>query len=451
MKPGLRRRELLLAMTAVAARPAAGESPASDDRFDGSAFRIPGEFEPLAAIWLGYDAGHEEFTAALIHALHGRVALKMLVQTEADAETARSAWKRRGVAGDDIEYLIEPQAFYFLRDATVFTVGREAAELGAIDFRWTQYGLPGWCQRRHADDGEKAALCEEGVDELRDGLDRAISQLAGARCFESELAMEGGGVECNGQGLLIANQALWTQRNPGLDVPAIERELLRLPGVAKVVWLPEGLAQDPLHRSTIVGQHVAWGTGGHTDEFVRFADPRTVLLAWPEDVDARSHPVARLNRERMQRNLAALQRARGVDGKPLRILKVPLPRIVERRVFLSAAADTAYSAQWTAAFFPAEEQRREGEPVLQVASTSYLNFVIANDLVLLPDYTAHGTPKSLQVRVQRIFEQAFPRREIRFIDAIGANWVGGGAHCATLSEPLPGAGLREARYRSRPA
>jgi hypothetical protein len=25
---------------------------------------------------------------------------------------------------------------------------------------------------------------------------------------------------------------------------------------------------------------------------------------------------------------------------------------------------------------------------------------------------------------------------VRFIDAMTANWVGGGAHCATLGEPL---------------
>jgi len=57
--------------------------------------------------------------------------------------------------------------------------------------------------------------------------------------------------------------------------------------------------------------------------------------------------------------------------------------------------------------------------------------------VLLPDYRAHGTPLALHGQVQRVMAQAFDGRQFRFVDAVGANWVGGGAHCATLSEPAP--------------
>ena len=202
-----------------------------------------------------------------------------------------------------------------------------------------------------------------------------------------------------------------------------------------MIWLHAGLAQDPLHRATITGRHVAWGTGGHTDEFVRFVDPRTVLLAWPDAAEAARHPVARLNLQRMQRNHDILVRSTDLQGRPLRVLKLPLPRTIERRVFLSAAADAALSREWTAESFPAHERRRQGDWVMQVASSSYLNFVLANGLVLLPDYRAHGTPQALQDRVQRVIESALPGRELRFIDAMAANWVGGGAHCATLSEP----------------
>ena len=63
------------------------------------------------------------------------------------------------------------------------------------------------------------------------------------------------------------------------------------------------------------------------------------------------------------------------------------------------------------------------------------NFVVANSLVLVPGYLAHGTPLATQERAQRVLEQAFPRRSLRFIDAITLNWVGAGPHCATLNEP----------------
>ena len=106
-------------------------------------------------------------------------------------------------------------------------------------------------------------------------------------------------------------------------------------------------------------------------------------------------------------------------------------------MFLSASADHAESKEWTAEFFPPRERRREGDPVIQVASASYLNFVVANGVVVLPSYLAHGTARATQERVRRLFAEIFAGRQIEFVDAISANWVGGGPHCATLNEPLP--------------
>lgn len=405
-------------------------------RVDAVHFRVTADFEPAAAVWLGFDDGHRGFTAALAAALQPHVPLRMLVRDEDAASAARTLLADAGVRVAEVEIHLDPLALYFMRDVAVFATGPEA-QLAVVDFRWTYYGLPGWCRARHANDPDRAVACIGSADAARNAIDRTIAELRGAQLFESELTAEGGGIEVNGRGLILANETLVRQRNPGRSRDELERIHLRLPGVRKVIWLPEGLAEDPQLRATITGNHVAWGTGGHTDEFVRFADPRTVLLAWPDEAEQRAHPVARLNRQRMQRNFDILVHASDADGVPLRVIKVPLPRIIERRIFLSAAADPAWSQEWTADFFPPHEKRREGDPVMQVASSSYLNFIVANGVVVLPDYLPHGTPRATQERVRRIFEDAFPGRQIRFVDAIGANWVGGGPHCATLNEPLP--------------
>lgn len=440
--PCARRRGLTAAGLSLAGRMAlagmAGRSHAVGPQVGAPGARLTADFEPQGAVWLGFDAGHEGFTADLARVLHPHVPLKLLVR-DADAQArAQALLERHQVPAARVRYVQHPQALFFVRDAAVF--GLDAAgQLMAVDFRWTHYGWADWCRRRHAGRADDIARCADADASGPDGLDRALADAAGASVFSTPLAMEGGGVETNGQGLLIANAALWHSRNPGLGRDALQAGLLRLPGIRKVIWLPEGLAQDPLHRATIVGRHVAWGTGGHTDEFVRFADARTVLLAWPDAAEAARHPVAALNLRRMQRNHAILSRSSDVQGRPLRVLKVPLPRVVERRVFLSAAADTAFSREWTAESFPEHERRRQGDWVMQVASSSYLNYVVANGVLLLPDYRAHGTPAALQAQVLRVMEQAFPGRALRFVDAIGANWVGGGAHCATLSEPRAGA------------
>ena len=223
-----------------------------------------------------------------------------------------------------------------------------------------------------------------------------------------------------------------------VGVRAIDDHTLMLTLHQPVPYLPTLVTQIcwyPLHRATITGSYVGWGTGGHTDEFVRFADARTVLLAWADETEARQHPVARLNQRRMEINFDILSGSTDQNGKPLRVIKVPLPRTIERPVVLSAGADTAYSAQWTAASFPLREGRREGATVQQVATSSYLNHVLANGLVLLPDYVAHGTPAQRQDQVCEIYQSVFPGCKIQLINAVNANWTGGGAHCATLSEP----------------
>jgi agmatine deiminase len=285
-----------------------------------------------------------------------------------------------------------------------------------------------------ADLGPCVAHARERAAE-RDGLDRAIAERLGARSHRTSLAMEGGGVEVNGRGLMIANEALHRSRNPELSRAQVERELLRLPGLRKVIWLPAGLAEDVLLRATIGGEHVAWGAGGHTDQFVRFADERTVLLAWPDDADAAAHPVARLSRARMQRCHAVLASATDTQGRRLRVVKVPMPRIVQRRVVLQEQTNTGASDEWSLDYFPPQEQRRAGQALWQVATASYLNFVVANGVVVLPDFVPHGTPPAQQERVRRLFAASFPGRRIEFVDGISAHWVGGGLHCATLNQP----------------
>jgi agmatine deiminase len=377
--------------------------------------RITADFDPVAAIWLGYDAGHEAFTADLAEALWPHVPIRMLVR-DAEAEgLARAVLRSRGLDADKVRFVYDTRAPFFVRDAVVFGLDG-ARQPFVVDFRWTYYGWSNWCRRTFRGSQPRPESCAR-ADGLDTGsLDRRLGDALGLATFSSALAIEGGGVEVNGQGLLIANAELWSSRNRNMSRAAMEREMLRLPGI-------------------ITGAYVGWGTGGHTDEFVRFADARTVLLAWVDEAEAASHPVARINLQRMQANFDILSASLDADGRPLRVFKVPLPRTIERPVVLSADADTAYSNQWTAAVFPAREGRREGDTVIQVATSSYLNHVLANDLVLLPTYVRHGTPPEREQQVKAIYEAAFPGRTVRFIDTINANWVGGGAHCATLTEP----------------
>lgn len=395
-------------------------------------WRIAGDFEPAARIWLGFDLGHADLSARLVRALQPHVPLRMLVRTPAEVALAREALASRGLGDAGLEFMVDPRASYFVRDAVLFARGDDGL-LGVVDFVWSQYGLLGWCRARHAGEPGRIEDCAATADSPVDALAGALARRLDAQRQSSDLAFEGGGLEFNGEGLVLVSEAYLRQRNPGRSREDLERALLALPGVEKVIWLGEGLAEDAPLRATVIGHYVAWGTGGHTDEFVRFADPSTVLLAWPDPADA--HPVARLNARRMRRNLRLLAAATDARGRPLRILRLPTPRVIERPVVLRDDVDPQWSDQWSPDYFPEREGRRVGQTLTQVAPASYLNFVVANGVVVVPDYAGHGTPKAVQARVEATLRAAFPGREIAFVDSLSTNWFGGGPHCATLNEP----------------
>lgn len=397
--------------------------------------RIPAEFEPMDAVWLGQFSDDEDVLAAaarIASALLGHVDLKFLGRDAEENARIKAQLISKGVDADRIAFFEHPNAPFFVRDYFLFARD-EQGRLSVVDFKWGTYGLDGWC-RHHLYPAEpsRAERCA-AYHNPDDGIvDQAVAGFLGAETKASSLVMEAtGSFEVNGRGVLLVSEPLALQRNPAMSKEEIEAAFLALPGITKVIWLGEGAAEDPHMMSTIVGDYVGWGTGGHTDEFVRFADARTILLAWVED-EAPVHPIDQLNRRRMIRNFEILSTASDQDGRPFTIVKVPLPKPVEREVILEENPESALG--WPAGVFPASEGRRVGDRVIHVAASSYLNFIVANDIVLLPSYVEDGTPQLIEDQVKAIIEDAFPGRTVKFINATRLNWMGGGIHCATNSQ-----------------
>jgi agmatine deiminase len=211
------------------------------------------------------------------------------------SSAARDLLLSRGINLDNIEFLIEPKSLFFFRDVAVFANSADGKQI-VINLRWQYYGQPNWCKRRHGSNSDRLSACIATALDDHNNFGIAVARQAGRPTMQSNLILEGGAIEANGKGLIIANESLCLQRNLGRNRVALENEYLALPGVRKVIWLPEGLAEDPHLRATIIDNYVGWGTGGHTDEFVRFTDARTVMLAWPDDAEVARHPVAKLSR-----------------------------------------------------------------------------------------------------------------------------------------------------------
>lgn len=102
-------------------------------------------------------------------------------------------------------------------------------------------------------------------------LARIVSGRAGTQTVSTQLVLEGGGIEVDGQGTAIITEScvLNANRNPGWSKPDVEAELGHLMGRQKIIWLPG-----------IAGQDI---TDGHTDFYARFARPGVVVAALDTD------------------------------------------------------------------------------------------------------------------------------------------------------------------------
>ena len=190
----LNRRHALQALCAAcAARPAFGVAAPT-----APGAGISADFDPTAAVWLSYHPGHAAMTQGLVAALHGHVKLHFLVADETAAEQVRA------MPFTGLEVHLLAQAGFFLRDMAVFA--RDAqGRASVVDFVASQYGAAAWCLRRYAlpKDRQWCSTHARTTAAERDGLDRDFARLLNAGVHASPLALEGGGVEVNGRGLMI--------------------------------------------------------------------------------------------------------------------------------------------------------------------------------------------------------------------------------------------------------
>ncbi len=215
--------------------------------------------------------------------------------------------------------------------------------------------------------------------DLDDVIPTRIGRELGIPVHHPGMILEGGSIEVNGRGTLLTTEAclLNPNRNPHLTREEIEARLCAHLGVRHILWLGDGIVGDD--------------TDGHIDDLTRFVDPETVVTVVEEDP-------ADENYEPLQENLERLRTMRDQDGRPLRVVTLPMPRALYH----------------------------EGQRL----PASYANFYIANGLVLLPTYDPERDAEA-----QATLERLFPGREVVGIDCTDLVWGLGAFHCVTQQWP----------------
>jgi agmatine deiminase len=386
---------------------------------------MPGEFEPQDAIWLGwpkydhlYDYPLEPVFVELIAALENHVDVKVAVCGGPQEQYVRGLLADANVPLENISFHNVLYWMEWYRDIGPVFLTDDQGGLLIADYGFNLYGY----------------APESTLD---DWVDRQIAWLLNVGIKHTCVYHEGGNHEVNGRGTLMLVEAVERNRNPWMTRAAIEAEHRRVLNVSNVIWLKEGAYEDswtpdgPIPGPT--GEYNAYtmGTGGHIDEIARFINENTVLLAEATPEEAASDPVAAENRRRMEENYQVLLDARLENGEPINIVRVPIPETMYMRL---SPFDWQYWFFWMNHGFPL------GDRIYLTAATSYLNFVITNNAVIVPQYWQDGYPDAIRQKDEAalvIFRLIFPDREIVTINPLAMNWGGGGMHCVTQQQPNP--------------
>ena len=336
--------------------------------------RQPAEFEPQTAIWLiwppvdhlaGYS--NEQVVLELVRAVAPHTKIVVAAAT-AELAARASTLLADFLPSQRVEVVEIPSVEFWTRDMGPIFVETTTGHKAVADFSFNAWGY----SDLNDPDTQTEARFDQRVAELR-GLPR----------IASGLISEGGDREVNGRGTLMVVESVEQGRNPERSLAEIEAEFRRMLGVQHIIWLQQGLREDDHTFLGPIGKHdgqdiyTAVTTNGHIDEFARFVNPTTVLLA-EVPVEDRDDPIGRENHARLEANYEILAQATDQDGQPLKIVRMPLPRHVYTTM---RPGDSVYDYISTLDYqdgstFPS------GEPVTVIAAASYLNFLITDAVVV---------------------------------------------------------------------
>jgi agmatine deiminase len=272
----------------------------------------------------------------------------------------------KDLLGGEVELIAAPVDDLWARDTLpnfVLSVGTGGPQLAAAHAQFNGWGG----KQIHSGDAQLAGLVAEHLD---------------IELFDSGLFGEGGGIEVDGLGTVLAAESCWVNdnRNPGKDRNQIEAAILGMVGAERMLWIP-GLA----------GQDI---TDGHIDTLGRFVGSSTILIDRPA-VDNPDDPWVAVAAE-TKRVLSAATKA---DGTPYTIREITQPLDI----------------------------RGGGDQFL----STYMNFYVCNGAVIAPEF---GDPDA-DAAAKAELSELFPDREIVMLDIDALAAGGGGIHCATQQQP----------------
>ena len=221
------------------------------------------------------------------------------------------------------------------------------------------------------------AMCDEIPSLIATNLGLPVIDL-------SAIVIEGGAIELDGHGSLMITRSSTTgaDRNPNLTEAQIEDYLTIYLGVTHFIWLDGqfGGMQDV--------------TDMHIDGFAKFIDTTTIVT-----LDSADLSYWGLSNQ----DISTLLNAVDKHGNPYSFVYLPL---THNDVVTNWGSNLNFKG-------------------------SYVNYYIANDVVLVPTYDDPNDATVLQ-----IIQNQYPNKTIVGIDCRNLFYLGGMVHCVTQQQPV---------------
>ena len=336
-----------------------------------SSVRFPAEWEPQSAIliawphagtdWADRLGDVEDTYIALVQAIT-RFQPVLICVADDDVETyADIRLRSNRVDMAQVRFVTVAYDDTWLRDSGPISL-RDGDRLRLLDFRFTAWG----------------GKFEAGRDDLLVETLAAQGVFGDAARQRIDFALEGGGIETDGNGTLLTTWRCLHERHPDASREELTAQLSAWLHQDRVLWLDHGALEGD-------------DTDAHIDTLARFA-PGDAIVFQACDDEADSHYA---DLKAMADEIAAL---RTRDGMPYRLFPLPWARPV------------------------LDEGRR--------LAASYANFLIVNGAVLMPAYGDAADNAAAAV-----LAQAFPGREIVQVPCRPLIWQNGSLHCITMQLP----------------
>ncbi|MBX7490871.1 agmatine deiminase family protein [Helicobacter turcicus] len=200
------------------------------------------------------------------------------------------------------------------------------------------------------------------------------------RVKTKKLILEGGSIECNGNGILLTNTQclLERNRNPFYSKLQLEKILKNDLGVQKILWLDSGY---------LIGDD----TDSHIDTLARFITPNTIAyIACKDKNDEHYKALCKMECE--------LKALRNLKNKPFKLVKLP--------------------------FTASKYYDKERLPA------TYANFLFINGAILLPIYKDKNDALAIHV-----LQKACPKHKVIPIDCSVLIRQHGSLHCISMQFP----------------